>query len=434
MLTRIKELASELQQPMIEFCQKLIRTPSLPGDEAAVAKLFLEEMKRLEYDEVFCDRWGNVVGIVNGTESGPSILYNGHMDHVEPGDIREWGGYDPYGAEIDQSPALDMAGETEEIVSVIHGRGSADMKCGAAAQVYAGGILTRLKKEGHSVKGTFIAAMVTMEENGEMLGMMKLLNDTFVERSIDFDGMINGEPSSLNIMLGHRGRVELKVTVYGASCHGSSPWLGVNAVTKAAKLIPEIENCIWSNGQIDEDLGSSGIALTIIECEPAALCIIPDKCHIIYDRRLIPGETVEGAVKEIQNMIDRLASADPDFKASVQVNSYERKFYTGATEITKSQKEVWKIKQEHPFVKACAEGLKDAGQIPGYGYWSFSTDIPAAAVRMKKPVIGYSGLQEYCIHRPIEQVRLDYLTKSLSGNVGMFLRLAQLSKEEFQWI
>lgn len=431
MIKKAIEIAASLNQPMIEFCRRLVRTPSLPGDEKAAADLYIEEMRKLGYDEVFRDRWGNVVGILKGTEPGPVIMYNGHLDNVTPGDPEEWGKYDPYGAEIDVSPMFNQEMTEEENVPVIHGRGSADLKGGAAAQVYAGGILAELKKEGHPISGTFLVSMVSMEENGEMLGMLKLLDETFAERDIEIDGMVNCEPSSLKIMMGHRGRVELKVTVYGASCHGSSPWLGINAVTKAAELILEIEKAVWSNGFHDKDLGQSGIALTIIECEPAELCIVPDKCHITYDRRLVPGETVEGAIAEIQKVIDMLAERDKDFKASVRVNSAERRAYTGATAVIKSQKEVWKIQQDHPFVQACAMGLEEVGQEPRYGYWSFSTDIPAVGSRMKKPVIGYSGMQEYYIHRPIEKVRIDYLEKSLIGNVSMFLRLIRLPKEAF---
>ncbi len=431
MIEKVKEISASLNREMIEFCRTIVRTPSLSGNEREVSELFIREMNRLEYDEVFRDNWGNIVGIVRGTEPGPVIMYNGHLDHVDPGDPDGWGGYDPYGGEIDECPMFDQDLETEEAVPVVHGRGSADLKGGAAAQVYAGGVLIKLRKEGHPIKGTFLVSMVTMEENGEMLGMLKLLDETFEEKGIAIDGMVNCEPSSLKIMMGHRGRVELKVTVYGASCHGSSPWLGVNAVTKAAELILEIEKAVWSNGYEDKDLGKSGIALTIIECEPAALCIVPDKCHITYDRRLVPGETVEGAVAEIQRIIDRMAEKDKEFKADVRVNSAERKAYTGAKTVIESRKEVWKIEQEHPFVQACANGLRDAGQTPEYGYWSFSTDIPAVGSRMKKPVIGYSGMQEYYIHRPIEKVRIDYLEKSLTGNVAMFLRLVQLPKEAF---
>ncbi len=66
-----------------------------------MADLYLEEMKKLEFDHILRDEWGNVIGIVEGNEPGPTIMYNAHLDHVDTGDISEWGGYDPYGAEID---------------------------------------------------------------------------------------------------------------------------------------------------------------------------------------------------------------------------------------------------------------------------------------------------------------------------------------------
>ena len=103
MIEELNKIAKELKPQMIDFCRSLIKTPSLSGEESDVADLYLEEMKKLGYDEVFRDAWGNVIGVINGTESGPSILFNGHLDHVDTGDHSEWGGYDPYGAVIDRN-------------------------------------------------------------------------------------------------------------------------------------------------------------------------------------------------------------------------------------------------------------------------------------------------------------------------------------------
>ena len=50
----------------------------------------------------------------------------------------------------------------------------------------------------------------------------------------------------------------------------------------------------------DEKLGKSSIALTIINCTPGAMCVVPDRCNITYDRRLVPTETPEDAIREIQ--------------------------------------------------------------------------------------------------------------------------------------
>jgi putative selenium metabolism hydrolase len=427
----LKEISEALYPRMIDFCQRIIRVPSLSGDEGAVSELYMAEMKALGYDEVFQDDWGNVAGIVRGTEAGPTIMYNGHMDVVAAGSAEDWGGYDPFGADIDECPVFDRECEQEDVTEVIHGRGASDMKCGGAAQMYAGAVLIELKKRGFRWKGAFLLAAVVLEENGEMMGTIKLTEGELPARGIEIDGMVCAEPSSLRLVLGHRGRMELRVTVYGRNCHGSSPWLGINAAEKAAKLIVEVNRRIAVNFKEDPRLGRSGIALTILENEPNALCIVPDKCTVIYDRRLVPRETTASAIAEIQAILDDLSAEDPDFRATVEINANVRTSWTGKAERIESQKEAWIIDPDHPFVKACAEGLQDAGEEVHYGYWAFSTDIPQIGVRMKKPAIGYSGGQEYYIHNPIELVRLDYLKRSLIGNVSMYLKLSELPEGSF---
>ena len=431
MKDRLQALARQLQPELLEFCKKIIRTPSLPGEEEAVAALFSKEMERLGYDEVFTDAWGNVVGIVRGDSPGPTILYNGHMDAVSPGDPASWEGYDPYGAEIDMTAMLNPFTEEEELTQVIHGRGSADLKCNLASQVYAGAILARMKKEGLSFPGTFLLTAVVLEENGEMMGTIKLCEETLPQKDISPDAMVCCEPSGMRVMLGHRGRMEIKVVVHGKSCHGSSPWLGVNAVEKSAKLIQQVHDMIWSKTEEDPHLGKPGIALTMYRCEPNELCIVPDKCTIVYDRRLIPGETTESALAEIQKIVDTLAGEDPDFHAEVSINENLRTSYTGKSEVIESAKEVWIISRQHPFVKACGQALEELGEPVSYGYWPFSTDIPQLAARMGKPVIGYGPGQEYLIHTPHEKVRLDFLERSLPAYAAMYLKAVQLPRDAF---
>ena len=428
---KIKDIVDNLDSQFIDFCQRVIRIPSLSGSEEEVSNAYMEEMKRLGYDEVFRDEWGNIIGLIHGNEEGPTIMYNGHLDVVTEGNVDDWKGYDPYDAKIDEHYMYDWKMEKEELTKVIHGRGTGDMKCGLAAQVYAGGVLVKLREMGFSWKGKFMLAAVVLEENGEMMGTIKLTEETLPDKDIEVDAMICAEPSSLKLMLGHRGRMEIKVTVKGKSCHGSSPWLGINAAEKASKLIQEVKKRIATDVPEDPHLGKPSITLTMLENEPNALCIVPDKCHLIYDRRLIPGETVKGAVAEIQEIVDELTEKDSDFSATVSVNSNLRNSYTEKSEVIESQKPVWIIEKHHPFVKACTEGLESVGEEVNYGYWNFGTDVPQVGTIMKKPAIGYSGTQEYCIHSPHEMARLDYLKRSLVGNISMFLKISELPKESF---
>lgn len=68
MNNELKEITEYLYPQMIDFCQRIIKVPSLSGDEEAVSELYMEEMKQLGYDEVFRDDWVNVVGLIYGTE------------------------------------------------------------------------------------------------------------------------------------------------------------------------------------------------------------------------------------------------------------------------------------------------------------------------------------------------------------------------------
>ncbi|GAB79185.1 putative selenium metabolism hydrolase [Austwickia chelonae] len=434
-LERARAIATRLAPEMIEFTQDLVRIPSITGNEHAVSELLLERLTALGYHDAFRDDWGNVVGIIDGTRPGPSLMFNGHMDVVEAGDPATWAPYDPWGAQIDTIPT-DSAppplgtGQPDEEAQVIHGRGVADLKGGMAAQVYAGAVLARLIDEGHQVPGRFLLTQVAMEEPGEMFSMRRFIRDTMPARGLTVDAMVCCEPSSLRLALGHRGRVELKVTVYGRSCHSSSPWLGVNALVHAARLSGAVEEGTWGSGMSHPELGRAGIAPTMLTVYPNALAIVPDKVEFILDRRTVPGETVEDVVAGIREVIDTLAETDETFRADVTVNSYERVSYTGAVDTEKACKEPWLIPAEHPFVRACGDGLSSVGEPVAHTYWPFSTDVPAVAA-LGKPCIGYSGTQEASIHTPHEYARIDYLERSLTGNVGIYLSAAELPGSAF---
>jgi cobalt-zinc-cadmium efflux system outer membrane protein len=70
----------------IRFAADIIRIPSLPGEEGAVARRIVEEMRALGFDEARTDRAGNVVGRIIGTDGAPAILLSSHMDVVDVGD------------------------------------------------------------------------------------------------------------------------------------------------------------------------------------------------------------------------------------------------------------------------------------------------------------------------------------------------------------
>ena len=82
---RLWNLADAHREALVGFTRRLVRTPSLSGQEGDVAALVQAEMRRLEFDAVTADAVGNVVGRVRGGE-GRTVMLLSHLDQVDVGD------------------------------------------------------------------------------------------------------------------------------------------------------------------------------------------------------------------------------------------------------------------------------------------------------------------------------------------------------------
>ncbi len=429
----IKKLSARYYSDTVDFAVRLIKTPSISCNEKAVADLYMSEMTKLGYEDVFRDEMGNVVGCINFSQDGPALMYNSHMDHVDAGSIENWQGYDPYGGLIDECRVDNQEAEEQEMAQCIHGRAASDVKGGAAVAVYAGAILKELQQSGFAVKGKYIFSGVVQEEPAECAGMNYLIDTTFPKRNLSYDAMISSEASSLKLVLGSRGRVELLVTIYGRTSHASTPWRGINAIDKALPFLNAVQE-LAADLPYDEDLGQATIATTIISCAPGQLSIIPDRCEVALDRRLLPGESAEAALAEIQAIINKLRKRDASFRAEVKINSACQTSYTGLAHELPKAMTAWKIARDHPFVKVCSEALAAVGQDIKYSYWSFGTDASKTAGLERKPCIGYSPMQEQYAHTPYDKVRCDYILQALAGNVSIYAAASSQNQEVFQKI
>ena len=63
------------EQQLVEFCQALIRTPSLSGQEEQVARLIQKTMLQEGFDEAVIDRYGSVLGCIRGRAGRTNISW-----------------------------------------------------------------------------------------------------------------------------------------------------------------------------------------------------------------------------------------------------------------------------------------------------------------------------------------------------------------------
>lgn len=280
----------------VKLAQDLVRIPSPVGEELALGEYLAEYLQELGLSvttrDVHHGRM-NVVALLPGTESDSiGLLFHGHMDTIP-----FLGMDDPLSGDIQDGH--------------IWGRGSVDQKGGLAAAIMA---LRMLKEASVPLrKGVAFAAVV--DEESEHRGSYALVDDR-----IKADFAIVTEPSDLQVIIGHKGTVPARVTVHGRQAHGSTPWLGTNAIEHATRVIealgreqPQVVD-VPGLGKIQ---GSVNIGLIR---GGSAYNNVPDRCELWLDQRTVPGESQATVLARIESILDELAAADPEFRGEVVID------------------------------------------------------------------------------------------------------------------
>ncbi|MEL7648181.1 MAG: M20 family metallopeptidase [Sedimentibacter sp.] len=293
----IKYSADLNSSDVVKLTQELIRIPShkyTENREAAVAEFIYEYCTKhgleAEYQEVEGPR-KNVLVRLRGKGTGKTLLFNGHIDTVPPYEMT----VEPYGGLI--------------VDSFVTGRGANDMKGAVACMITA---MLQIKNKGIVLGGDIVLTAVAGEEE-KSDG-----TETVVKSGIRADGAVVGEPSNYGYALGHRGLEWLEIKIQGKAAHGGIPEMGINAISKAAKLISRIESNLMPKlkERQNEWMGPSVMNFGLISggTQPSS---VADSCVIQIDRRYLPEENVDSVLREYQDIIDELKNEDPDFQASI---------------------------------------------------------------------------------------------------------------------
>lgn len=403
--TRFTAQAEAWRDRIVGFTRALVATPSLTGDEGALASKLLNELRDLGYDEVFTDEIGNVVGRMRGKGTGPTVLFTVHLDHEEPGERETWR-YDPFGGEI--------------VDGVLHGRGASDHKAAIAAMAYGGAIAKAL---GHETGGDYVFAGVVQAHARGNVGIRYLVDKTFPERGIQYDLVVLGDPTDLNVHLGHRGRLELELTTVGRVADASAPWLGANAIHRmipALEAVQELSTSLPSH----QFLQRSTLAATAITSSPGGTSTVPDRCTITLDRRFLPSESPDAVVWQVQSIVSRLADADPTFKGEVRVRQATTSSYTGLTQEVARLMHPFVTESDHALVREAVEALEGLGQAPRFGRWSFATDGGYTAALKKITTIGYAPGDEKFAQTSFDQVKVDNIVAAAAGYAAISHRIS----------
>lgn len=380
----------ELHEKTLDLCSRLIQAKSNSGEEAEVVAVAAEAFRNLGYDSVSIDGYGNVIGCIKGNRSGCRVLLDGHIDTVPVDEPEKWM-YDPYGG--------------VRIGDRIYGRGASDMKGAMAAMICAGAYFA--DDCNRDFPGELYVACVVYEELYEGVAARR------ISEIVQPDYVVIGEASELNLKIGQRGRAEIVLETIGKSAHSANPEKGVNSVKKMMKLLAALEDF---QPKEQEGLGKGIQELTDIISYPyPGASVVPFRCVATLDRRLLVDDTKESVLVPIQQTIDRLAKADPDFHAIVSLRSETRTCYTGNEIYAERFFPGWLFQREEPFIRNAYEGLREAELDPMITTYSFCTNGSHYAGEKGIRTIGFGPSRESLAHTLDEYILTEQLEKAADG-------------------
>ncbi len=229
----------------------------------------------------------NVVARVPG-ESEEAVWFDAHMDTVGT----EGMAFPPFGAAVDGDK--------------LRGRGSADDKGSIAAMMAA---LMDLAASGDKPPLTVLFT-ATADEEYTMRGMLSLLESGVTARA----GIV-GEPTALEIIVAHKGVARFAISTSGKAVHSSRPDDGVNAIYRMGKVLTALEH--YAKGGVGREshplLGKATLSVGVIR-GGEYVNVVPDKCEIDVDRRLLPNEEPRKAVADVRDYLSNALKDDVGVK------------------------------------------------------------------------------------------------------------------------
>jgi acetylornithine deacetylase/succinyl-diaminopimelate desuccinylase-like protein len=248
--------------------------------------------------QMIASRRDNIVARLDGEippeEGGAILMYEAHQDTVPVDGMT----IPPWTPEIRKGRVL--------------GRGSCDIKGGMACMLAA---LSRLAEECPAGRPTVVLACSVNEEHG-FTGALRLGElwsgpSRFLPRPPD--AAIVAEPTSLDVVVAHKGVVRWQCHTRGRAAHSSQPELGENAIYRMADVLEMLE--LYAREVVPTLarhplLGQPTLSVGRI-FGGVSINTVPDRCTIEIDRRVVPGEDPHAAREHAVQTVAGMLSHDP---------------------------------------------------------------------------------------------------------------------------
>lgn len=393
----VEEIQRYLQMKMDEL--------GLATELVKVDPVKLDKYKGFSYDGYPYERRYSLLGrqrgngsAARGNRGGRSLILNGHIDIVPPGDLARW----------DNQP---LSGHYE--AGKIFGRGALDMKAGLAAAITAVKVFRDL---GLQNRGDITIASVCGEETGGC-GAFAL-----IEHGLQADGCIILEPTKKNICHIQSGCHTFKLTLKGFSIHACMAYKGVNVIDKFILIYEALKDldikrhqryAADASGQVKhyenpENVAPLNVGLLQAGEWPSS---VPDCLEAHGRAGIFPGETVEDMHREFEETVYSAARQDPWLADHLPgIEWYEGLFEPAV------------LKDDHDLIQVLSDSHSNmSGMAPRLEAVTYGSDLRIFALYGGIPTILYGPGDVSLAHTVNEYIEVNEVMDVVCSLVQMLI-------------
>lgn len=362
---------------MLEILTTLVAfdTQNPPGHEVEAARYLESKLRDMGLDTSLSEFKPGRANVIARLDNGPGpvFAFNSHIDVVPVGE----------GWSSDPLHLRERGGN-------LYGRGSCDAKGPIVGMLEAiGDLVSRRDTWSGTLLGVFVADEEVASEGARL----------YVRDNPAVDYCLIGEPTSNSTVTAHKGSMRPRVAVLGAMAHSGMPDAGENAILRAGRLLGLIEDFHRDTlcHRTHELVGHATLTVTRL-AGGIADNVVPDRCELLLDRRMVPGEDEEEAKREIERLLE---TAEREFGVRTEIVEYVPTT-GGATETATEES----IVQESLKASSRHEG----GEAKPIGFQGGCDLVHFRSIGATGAVIGPGSIN--VAHKPDEFVPRDEFIRS----------------------
>ena len=253
---------------MLELFRAIIDIESVSRNERELADSLEQTLIGFDHLEVLRD--GDAVMARTNLGRAERVLIAGHIDTV------------PVAGNLPSQLSEGPKG------TIVHGRGSCDMKGGVAVMVW---LAERLVAPERDITWVFYdCEEIDYSDNG-----MGRLVANHADWFDDISLAVLMEPTDALIEGGCQGTTRFGITTHGVAAHSARSWFGHNAIHDMARVIDRTAEFAAAEIEVDGLMYHEGLNVTMISGGLAAN-VVPDSCTAQINYRFAPDKTAEQAI------------------------------------------------------------------------------------------------------------------------------------------